>query len=104
MSIDQEGRSRRLRELINMLGDEDHIRRESANQSKREYSNIKQGLTHEFLKFIKMSEECEMNHGMLESLVYKDIAEQIDAALKRFEIVMKYSLKVYANNQKLVRE
>jgi hypothetical protein len=51
-----------------------------------------------------MSEECEMNRGMLESLVYKDIAEEIDAALKKFEIVMKSSLKVYANNQKLVRE
>ncbi|HET6640795.1 MAG TPA: hypothetical protein VFG77_04230 [Nitrososphaeraceae archaeon] len=104
MSIDQEGRSRRLRELVNRLGDEDHIRRESANQTKREYSNIKQGSTNEFLKFIKMSEECEMNRGMLESLVYKDIAEEIDAALKKFEIVMKSSLKVYANNQKLVRE
>ena len=94
MSIDQEGRSGRLRELINRLGDEDHIGRESANQTKRENSNLKQGLTHEFLKYIKMCEECEMNRDMLESLVYKDMPEEIDAALKRFEIVMKYSLKV----------
>ncbi len=80
MSIDQEGRGRRLRELANRLGDEDHIKCESVNQTKREYSNIKQDLTQEFLKFMKMSEECEMNRDMLEALVYKDIAEEIDAA------------------------
>ena len=87
MSIDQEGRGTRLPELANRLCDEDHIRRESTNQTKREYSNLKQDLTQEFLKFMKMSEECEMNRDMLEALVYKYIAEEIDAALKRFEIL-----------------
>ncbi|MGH9978520.1 MAG: hypothetical protein ACRD8Z_22220 [Nitrososphaeraceae archaeon] len=44
-------------------------------------------MTQEFLKFMKMGEECEMNRDMLEALIYKDIAEEIDAALKRFEIL-----------------
>jgi hypothetical protein len=40
ISIDQDERERRLRELSDRLGDEDQIKRESANQTKREYANI----------------------------------------------------------------
>ena len=87
MSLDPEGRERRLRELANRLGDEDQIKLESANQTKREYANIKQDLTKEFLKFIKMSEEREMNRDILEAIVYKDIAEEINTALKKFESI-----------------
>jgi hypothetical protein len=36
---------------------------------------------------MKISEECEMNHDMLIPLGYKDIAEEKDAVLKRFEIL-----------------
>ena len=66
--------------------DEDQIKREYANQdkrTKREYANIKQDLTQEFLKYIRMSEECEMNRDTLEVIIYKDIADEINAALKK---------------------
>jgi 1-aminocyclopropane-1-carboxylate deaminase/D-cysteine desulfhydrase-like pyridoxal-dependent ACC family enzyme len=53
-------------------------------QSKCEYANIKQDLTQEFLKFIKISEECEMDRAILG---YKNIAEEIHAALKKFDNV-----------------
>jgi hypothetical protein len=46
-----------------------------------------EGLTLEFWKFIMISEECEMNRYVLVALGYKDIAEDRDAALKRFEIL-----------------
>jgi hypothetical protein len=44
-------------------------------------------LTQEFLKFIKISEECEMNREILEAVVYKDIAGEIHMALKKFDNV-----------------
>jgi hypothetical protein len=44
-------------------------------------------LTQEFLKFIKISEECEMDRAILEAVVYKDIAEEIHTALKKFDNV-----------------
>ena len=87
MSLDPEGRERSLRDLANRLGDEDQIKLESANQTEREYANIKQDLTQEFLKFIKMSEEREMNREILEAIVYKDIAEEMFTALKKFESI-----------------
>lgn len=87
MSLDQEGRERRLRELANRLGDEDQVKQESANRTNREYANIKQDLTQEFLKFIKISEECEMDGAILEAAVCKDIAEEIHTALKKFDNV-----------------
>jgi hypothetical protein len=46
-----------------------------------------QDLTQEFLKFIKISEECEMDRAILEAVVYKDIAEEIHTALKKFDNV-----------------
>ena len=69
--------------------DKDQIKREYANQderTKREYTNIKQDLTQEFLKYIRMSEECEMNRDTLEAIIYKDIADEINAALKKFDM------------------
>jgi hypothetical protein len=66
--------------------DKDQIKREYVNQderTKREYTNIKQDLTQEFLKYIRMSEECEMNRDTLEAIIYKDIADEINAALKK---------------------
>jgi hypothetical protein len=66
--------------------DKDQIKREYVNQderTKREYTNIKQDLTQEFLKYIRMSEECEMNRDTLEVIIYKDIADEINAALKK---------------------
>jgi hypothetical protein len=57
------------------------------NQAKHDYANIKQNLTQEFLKFIKISEECEMDRAILEAVVYKDIAEEIHAALKKSDNV-----------------
>ena len=56
--VDPEERERRLRELANRLVDEERVEPDNANQTKREYANIKQDLTQEFLKFIKISEEC----------------------------------------------
>lgn len=69
--------------------DKDQIKREYVNQderTKREYTNIKQDLTQEFLKYIRMSEECEMNRDTLEAIIYKDIADEINAALKKFDM------------------
>ena len=66
--------------------DKDQIKREYVNQderTKREYTNIKQDLTQEFLKYIRMSEEYEMNRDILEAIIYKDIADEINAALKK---------------------
>ena len=66
--------------------DKDQIKREYVNQderTKREYTNIKQDLTQEFLKYIRMSEEYEMNRDTLEAIIYKDIADEINAALKK---------------------
>jgi len=80
--VDPEERERRLRELANRLVDEKRVEPDTVNQTKREYANIKQDLTQEFLK---ISEECEMDRAILEAVVYKDIAEQIHAALKKFE-------------------
>lgn len=85
--VDPEERERRLRELTNRLVDEERVEPDAVNQAKREYANIKQDLTQEFLKFIKISEECEMDHAILEAVVYKDIAEEIHAALKKFDNV-----------------
>ena len=44
-------------------------------------------MTQEFLKFIKTSEECEMDRAILEAVVYKDIAEEIHAPLKKSDNV-----------------
>ena len=82
-----EERERRLRELANRLADEERVESDTVSQTKREYANIKQDLTQEFLKFIKISEECEMDHAILEAVVYKDIAEEIHTALKKFDNV-----------------
>ena len=81
-----EERERRLRELANRL-DEERVDPETVSQTKRENSNIKQDLTVEFLKFIKISERCEMDRAILEAVVYKDIAEEIHTALKKFDNV-----------------
>ena len=54
-----EERERRLRELANKLVDEERVESDTVSQTKRVYANIKQDLTQEFLKFIKISEECE---------------------------------------------
>jgi hypothetical protein len=85
--VDSEERERRLSELANRLVDEEQVEPDNVNQAKREYANIKQDLTQEFLKFIKISEECEMDHAILEAVVYKDIAEEIHRALKKFDNV-----------------
>lgn len=85
--IDPEERERRLRKLANRLVDEERVEPDTVGQKKREYVNIKQDLTQEFLKFIKISEECEIDHAILEANVYKDIAEGIHAALKKFDNV-----------------
>ena len=85
--IAPEERERRLRELAKRLGDEEQAESETVSQTKREYANIKQDLTREFLKFIKISEECETDHVILEAVVYKDIAEEIHTALKKFDNV-----------------
>jgi hypothetical protein len=84
--VDPEERERRLRELANRL-DEERVESDTMSQTKREYANIKQDLTQEFLKFIKISEECEMDRAILEAVVYKDIAEEIHTALKKFDNV-----------------
>ena len=81
--VDPKERERRLSELANRIVDEERIEPDTVNQTKREYANIKQDLTQEFLKFIKISEECEMDRAILEAVVYKDIAEEIHAALKK---------------------
>ena len=81
-----EERERRIRELANRL-DEERVDPETVSETKRENSNIKQDLTVEFLKFIKISEECEMDRAILEAVVYKDIAEEIHTALKKFDNV-----------------
>jgi hypothetical protein len=86
-SIDQEVRSRRLRKPANSVGDEDHIRSEFPGQAKREYLSIKRDLTQEFVKFMNISEECELNCDMLVALGCKDMAEERDAALKSFGIL-----------------
>ena len=80
-------RERRLRELDSRLADEERFEPDTVGQKKREYANIKQDLTQEFLKFIKISEECEMDRAILEAIAYKDIAEEIHAALKKFDNV-----------------
>lgn len=85
--VDPEERERRLRELSNRLVDEGRVEPDKVNQTKREYANIKQDLTQEFLKFMKISEECVMDRAILEAVVYKDIAEQIHTALKKFDNV-----------------
>jgi hypothetical protein len=43
-----EERERRLRELANRLVDEERVEPDSASQTKREYTNIKQDLTRVF--------------------------------------------------------
>ena len=83
--VEPEVRERRLRDLANRLIDEERIEPDNVVQSKREYANIKQDLTQEFLKFIKISEECEIDRGILEAVVYNDIAEEIHTALKKFD-------------------
>ena len=80
-----EERERRLRELANRLVDEERVEHDTVSQTKRENANIKQDLTREFLKFIRISEECEMDRAILEAVVYKDIAEEIHTALKKFD-------------------
>ena len=85
--VDPEERERRLRELANRLVDEERVESDTMSQTKREYANIKQDLTQEFLKFIKISEECETDRAILEAVVYKDIAEEIHTALKKFDNV-----------------
>ena len=85
--VEPEERERRLRDLANRLVDEEQVEPDTVNQTKREYANIKQDLTQEFLKFIKISEECETDRAILEAVVYKDIAEKIHAALKKFDNV-----------------
>lgn len=52
--VDPEERERRLRELTNRLVDEERVEPGAVNQAKSEYANIKQDLTQEFLKFIKI--------------------------------------------------
>jgi predicted nucleotide-binding protein (sugar kinase/HSP70/actin superfamily) len=83
--VDPEEREKRLRELAKRLGDEEQIECDNANQAKREYANIKQDLTQKFSKFIKTSEECKMNRDILEAKVYKNIADEINESLKKFE-------------------
>ncbi len=85
--VDPEERERRLRELANRLVDVERAEPDNMNQTKHEYANIKQDLTQEFLKFIKISEECAMDRAILEAVVYKDIAEEIHTALKKFDNV-----------------
>lgn len=82
-----EERERRLRELASRLVEEERNQPDTVSQTKRENANIKQDLTQEFLKFIKISEECETDHAILEAVVYKDIAEEIHTALKKFDNV-----------------
>lgn len=82
-----EERERRLRELANRLAEGERIQPDTMSQTKRENANIKQDLTQEFLKFIKISEECETDRAILEAVVYKDIAEEIHTALKKFDNV-----------------
>jgi hypothetical protein len=82
-----EKRERRLLELSSRLVDEKRLEPDTVGQKKREYANIKQDLTREFLKFIKMSEECEMDRAILEAIAYKDIAEEIHGPLKKFDNV-----------------
>ncbi|MGC2308087.1 MAG: hypothetical protein WA461_06770 [Nitrososphaeraceae archaeon] len=84
--VEPEEMERRLRDLANLSGEE-RVEPDTLIQSKHEYANIKQDLTQEFLKFIKISEECEMDRAILEAVVYKDIAEEIHAALKKFDNV-----------------
>ena len=74
--IDSEERGRRLRELAKKLVEE-RAEPDTVSQTKREYTNINQDLTQEFLKFIKISEECEMDRAILEVVVYKNISEEI---------------------------
>ena len=85
--VDPKREKKRLRELANRLVDEERVEHDTVSQSKRENANIKQDLTREFLKFIKISEECEMDRAILEAVVYKDIAEEIHTALKKFDNV-----------------
>ena len=85
--VSPEERERRIRELANRLVDEERVEHDTVSQTKRENANIKQDLTLEFLKFIKISEECEMDRAILEAVVYKDIAEEIHTALKKFDNV-----------------
>ena len=82
-----EERERRLRELANKLVDEERVESDTVSQTKRGYANIKQDLTQEFLKFIKISEECETDRAILAAVVYKDIAEEIHTTLKKFDNV-----------------
>ena len=83
--VEPEERERRLHDLANRLIDEERVEPDTVIQSKREYANIKQDLSQEFLKFIKISEECELDRAILEEVVYEDIAEEIHAALKKFD-------------------
>jgi hypothetical protein len=67
--VEPEERERRLRDLANRPIDEERVEPDTVIQSKREYANIKQDLTQEFLKIIKISEECEMDSAILEAVV-----------------------------------
>lgn len=78
---------RRLRELANRLVDEERVEPDTVSQTKREYANIKQDLTQEFLKFIKISEQCETDRAILEAVVYKDIAEEIRLSRKHQAVI-----------------
>jgi hypothetical protein len=56
-------------------------------QYPQEHCILINGVIHALLKFLKISEECEMNREILEAVVYKDIAEEIHTALKKFDNV-----------------
>jgi hypothetical protein len=56
--VDPDERERRLRELAKRLGDAEQVEPDTVSQTNREYTNIKQDLTQEFLKFMKISKEC----------------------------------------------
>ena len=52
--VDPEERERRLSELANRFVDKEQVEPDNVNQTKHQLSNIKQDLTQEFLKFIKI--------------------------------------------------
>ena len=85
---DPEERERRICELSSRLVDENRVEPETVGQKKREYANNKHDLTRDFLRFTKISEDYEMDHAILEAIIYRDIAEEIYGALKKFDNIL----------------
>ena len=71
---------------MNSLVDEERVEPDAVNQAKR-VCNYQAGFDSGVFEIHKISEECEMDRAILEAVVYKDIAEEIHAPLKKSDNV-----------------